>query len=231
MPAVFQTPGSPSYPQDIRVSEGLAARGRCSRAFEASRSRRVTDGTSNTVLIAMARDAVPWTQPGELPFAEGQPLPDLDASNPRGYTLGMADGSVAEAAKKRGEVVRSDDHPRRRRGHSRGQRWKVSQRPDKRIRRHRVSDPAPVYLPTAPQPTPRPATTTPIIGAIPASASPVPAPAAAPGPGMVMASDPIRPVVQHPQALEQRMQRVEEKLDLLLQKIDRLFPDGHPSRR
>ena len=231
MPAVFQTPGSPSVPSGYTRIRGFGGKGAMFEGVRGIKIEEITDGTSNTVLIALASDAVPWTQPGELPFAVGQPLPDLDTSNPRGYTLGMADGSLRRLPRSEerwlgqmitragGEVI---PQPALEGIATAGQEDSTTPR---------FPTPAPVYLPTAPQPTPRPATTTPIIGAIPASASPVPAPAAAPGPGMVMASDPIHPVMQHPQALEQRMQRVEEKLDLLLQKIDRLFPDGHPSRR
>ncbi|MDR3623427.1 MAG: sigma-70 family RNA polymerase sigma factor [Paludisphaera borealis] len=54
----------------------------------------ITDGTSNTVFIAVARDATPWTKPNELPFVPDQDLPALDDSDPRGYVLGMCDGTV-----------------------------------------------------------------------------------------------------------------------------------------
>ncbi|APW61891.1 sigma-70 family RNA polymerase sigma factor [Paludisphaera borealis] len=54
----------------------------------------ITDGTSNTVFIAVARDATPWTKPNELPFVPDQDLPALDDGDPRGYVLGMCDGTV-----------------------------------------------------------------------------------------------------------------------------------------
>ena len=208
MPAVFQTPDSPA-PAGMTRIRGFAGKG---AMFEGTRGvglEEVTDGTSNTVLIANARNAVIWTQPGELPFGEGQPLPDLDASNPQGYTLGMADGSVRRLpgteyrllariiTRAGGEVIA----------------WPASESVATTGRTVTTAPQPqttpPVFLPTAPQATPAPA----------------------PGPGMVMGSDPPRPLVQNPQALEQRMQRVEEKLDLLLQKLDRVFPDRNPSRR
>src|SRR5262249_24089587 len=36
-----------------------------------------TDGTSNTILIVEATDAVPWTKPDELPFDTKKDLPKL----------------------------------------------------------------------------------------------------------------------------------------------------------
>jgi len=93
MPAVFQTPDSPAPAGQTRI-RGFAGKGALFEGTRGIKLEEITDGTSNTVLITMARDAVPWTQPGELPFAEGEPLPALDDSDPRGYALGMCDGSV-----------------------------------------------------------------------------------------------------------------------------------------
>jgi hypothetical protein len=50
-------------------------------AFEGERGTRYPedfpDGGANTILIVEAASAVPWTQPQDLPFARGQPLPEL----------------------------------------------------------------------------------------------------------------------------------------------------------
>ncbi|MDG3007039.1 sigma-70 family RNA polymerase sigma factor [Paludisphaera mucosa] len=58
----------------------------------------VTDGTSNTAMVLVVEDAIEWTRPGEL-LAVGDELPALEDSDPRGYTLGMADGSVQHLPK------------------------------------------------------------------------------------------------------------------------------------
>jgi hypothetical protein len=54
----------------------------------------ITDGTANTIFAVVARDATPWTKPGELPFVPDQELPALDDHDPRGYMLGMCHGNV-----------------------------------------------------------------------------------------------------------------------------------------
>jgi hypothetical protein len=67
-------------------------------AFEDPRGQRLKDfwdGTSNTILIAEAHEAVPWTKPDELPYALDQPLPRLGGIARDGSArVVMADGSV-----------------------------------------------------------------------------------------------------------------------------------------
>ncbi len=93
MPEVFTTPTSPTGDGTtrIRLFEGPGT------MFDGSRGMKIehmTDGTSNTVAIVAARDAVIWTRPGDLPFAQGKPMPGLDDVNEKGVLAGFADGSV-----------------------------------------------------------------------------------------------------------------------------------------
>ena len=56
----------------------------------------VLDGTSNTIAVVEASEAVPWTKPADLPFDE-QAKPSLygaGSSHPGGFNCGFADGSV-----------------------------------------------------------------------------------------------------------------------------------------
>jgi prepilin-type processing-associated H-X9-DG protein len=55
----------------------------------------VKDGTMNTIMLVHATEQVPWAQPKELPYNPNAPLPALGhASQPGGYNVLMADGSV-----------------------------------------------------------------------------------------------------------------------------------------
>jgi hypothetical protein len=51
-------------------------------------------GTANTILIATARDPVPWTKPVDLPYDRNKPLPPLGGQYGVGFNAALADGSV-----------------------------------------------------------------------------------------------------------------------------------------
>jgi hypothetical protein len=53
----------------------------------------ITDGTSNTILIAEGKNAVPWTKPEDLPFNPNGPLPALGGRFTQRYNVALADGS------------------------------------------------------------------------------------------------------------------------------------------
>jgi uncharacterized protein (TIGR03067 family) len=54
----------------------------------------VTDGTSNTVMVVEAAEAVPWTKPADLPYDPKQPLPKLGGMFKDVFNAAFADGSV-----------------------------------------------------------------------------------------------------------------------------------------
>jgi len=53
----------------------------------------VTDGTSNTILVATATDAVPWTKPEDLTYSARKPLPKLGLGG-KPANVALYDGSV-----------------------------------------------------------------------------------------------------------------------------------------
>ena len=83
MPDIYKTPSSPPTRRQDAVP-WLCRQGGDVRRREGRRLRGDPRRHSNTLTIAVAEEPVPWTQPGELPFVEGQPLPPLDATEADG---------------------------------------------------------------------------------------------------------------------------------------------------
>ena len=82
----------------------------------------MTDGTSNTLMVAEAAEPVIWTKPDDLAFDPDKPLPKLGGHFPGGFNAAFMDGSVrflhqtmsektlkALITRNGGEVVRPDD--------------------------------------------------------------------------------------------------------------------------
>jgi len=87
---------------------------------------QVTDGTSNTLMVVEANDAVAWTKPDDLPFdpakhGRGNGLLGAGSAHRDGFNAAFADGSVrfikssvpldvlrALITRSGGEVIRSD---------------------------------------------------------------------------------------------------------------------------
>ena len=54
----------------------------------------ITDGTSNTITLVEAAEAVPWSKPVDLPYDAKKPLPKLGGLFDHGFHAALADGSV-----------------------------------------------------------------------------------------------------------------------------------------
>jgi prepilin-type processing-associated H-X9-DG protein len=55
---------------------------------------RITDGTSNTIMLVEAAEPVEWTRPDVLEFDPNKPLPKLGGLTKGGFNIAMCDGSV-----------------------------------------------------------------------------------------------------------------------------------------
>jgi hypothetical protein len=64
-----------------------------------------TDGTSNTILVAEAGEAVPWTKPDEIVYHAKKPVPRLGGLFPEGFHIAFADGSVKFIGRKISETA------------------------------------------------------------------------------------------------------------------------------
>jgi hypothetical protein len=88
MPALFATPSRPAPPgqtyYQLVVGEGTAFNG-----GEGPRIRDFTDGTSNTVLLVEADDAVTWTKPDDWEFDPDNPFRGLGHVQPGGIFLAV----------------------------------------------------------------------------------------------------------------------------------------------
>jgi hypothetical protein len=96
MPKVFVIPDAPVPGPYMTYYQVFVGPG----AYEAGTKRRalplsIPDGTPNTIAVAEAAEAVPWTAPDDIPFAPGGPLPRVGGAFPDGFTVAMFDGSTA----------------------------------------------------------------------------------------------------------------------------------------
>jgi hypothetical protein len=76
--------------------------------FEANRGVRIVeilDGTSNTIFVVEAGEAVPWTKPDELVYDPNKDLPKLGAGFPDGFHAVFADGAPHFIKKKVNQAV------------------------------------------------------------------------------------------------------------------------------
>jgi hypothetical protein len=75
------------------------------------------DGTSNTILVVEAGEAVPWTKPAELPYDPRRGLPKLGGMSTDGFHILLADGSTRFAPRGFDEktlrllITRADGQP------------------------------------------------------------------------------------------------------------------------
>jgi type II secretory pathway pseudopilin PulG len=96
MPKVYQLPGDDKTPSDRTHYQVFVGNG---AAFDKTRGFSIPqdfpDGTSNTILIVTAENAVPWTKPEDVDFDRNKPmLPLMSTYFRNGFQVGMADGSV-----------------------------------------------------------------------------------------------------------------------------------------
>lgn len=94
MPKVFEDPSAQTPESGMTVYQVFVGP---KTAFESPRGENLlsfSDGLANTILIAEAATAVPWSKPADLSFRPNGPLPKLGGHHPGGFNIALADGSV-----------------------------------------------------------------------------------------------------------------------------------------
>lgn len=96
MPKLYLLPDDTKTPADHTHYQVFVGNG---AAFDLKKGynipRDFPDGTSNTILIAEAANAVPWTKPEDVPFDPRQPMLPLMSDRFRaGFHVALGDGSI-----------------------------------------------------------------------------------------------------------------------------------------
>jgi len=95
MPAVYAPPGIKTKEKYTTFYRVFAGPGTVFEGKKGVMLRDIKDGTSNTILVVEAGQAVPWTKPDELPFdAKKKNLPGLGGIFGGNFNMALADGSV-----------------------------------------------------------------------------------------------------------------------------------------
>lgn len=93
MPAVYRDPGDPESSTNASyfalTGPQTVFSGRTGTAI-----MRITDGTSNTIMVVEAKRDIPWTKPEDISYAADKPVPQLGGYYGDVFHVAICDGSV-----------------------------------------------------------------------------------------------------------------------------------------
>jgi hypothetical protein len=99
MPTVYALPGVTKPGEKTTHFQVFVGNGALFDRIQGFKIQSISDGTSNTVMVATAAKAVPWTKPDDIPFdPKTDPRTQLLFQNDA-TSLGFADGSVRTVRK------------------------------------------------------------------------------------------------------------------------------------
>ncbi|MFO0950351.1 MAG: DUF1559 domain-containing protein [Isosphaeraceae bacterium] len=95
MPEVFVSPHDPDRPGMTHVALVKGKGTACDPDLpDGVPIRDVKDGTINTLLFVESSDGIPWTEPRDVEFEEGKPVPKLGAAPTGRFTFMLVNGSA-----------------------------------------------------------------------------------------------------------------------------------------
>jgi hypothetical protein len=105
MPKVFEVPGVTKEGEKTTHLQAFVGNGALFDPIQPCKISSITDGTSNTIMVATAAKAVPWTKPDDIPFDPKVDPRTLLLMTGNGCSIAMADGSVRFISKSVAEDV------------------------------------------------------------------------------------------------------------------------------
>ena len=126
MPKIYECLSKPLPGEGMTCYRAFVGKDTLLDPIRSVKLSHVTDGTSNTLMVVEANDAVAWTKPDDLPFdpakhGRGNGLLGAGSAHRDGFNAAFADGSVrfikssvpldvlrALITRSGGEVIRSD---------------------------------------------------------------------------------------------------------------------------
>jgi prepilin-type processing-associated H-X9-DG protein len=92
LPPVYAAPGA----KDTNKThyQGFYGKGAFFEGKNGIRIPDITDGTSNTLMVAEAANAVPWSKPEDMAYDPAKPLPKVGGLFEGGFNAAFCDGSV-----------------------------------------------------------------------------------------------------------------------------------------
>jgi prepilin-type processing-associated H-X9-DG protein len=92
MPNIYLCPSEPPGDKTMATYQVIVGPGTMFPDGEGMSIRKITDGTSNTLLVVEAKAPVPWTKPDDVEIREATTA--LGSKHPGGFDALFADGSV-----------------------------------------------------------------------------------------------------------------------------------------